>query len=66
VLPRIDTSWQESRIPICDQVLQGDDEGFHEGGFVASCQGYGGFIAHKNLAGVGVTVVFWWQYSSIV
>jgi hypothetical protein len=62
VLPRTNTSRRESGIPICGRVLQGGDEGFHEGGFVVSCQGYGGFVAHKKLAGVGVAMVFWWWY----
>jgi hypothetical protein len=51
VLPRMDTSQWESGIPICSRILQGDDEGFCEGGFVANCRGYGGFVAHTKLAG---------------
>jgi hypothetical protein len=49
MLSRIDTSWQESGIPIRGCVLQGDDEEFREGGFIA--YSYGGIIAHKKLAG---------------
>jgi hypothetical protein len=34
LLPRIDASWQEPRVPVCCGIIKRDDEGFGEGGFI--------------------------------
>jgi hypothetical protein len=58
-LPRVNPSRWESRISVCYNILERDDERFGEGGFIPSSRGYGGFVAHKEFAGVGGSVVFW-------
>jgi hypothetical protein len=58
LLPRVDASWWEPGVPIFCGILERDDEGFGEGGFVPSGWGYGSFVAHEEYAGVRVSMVF--------
>jgi hypothetical protein len=36
LLPRMNASWREPEVPICCGILERDDEGFGEGGFIPS------------------------------
>jgi hypothetical protein len=59
LLPWVNASQRESGIPICCSILERDDEWFGEGSFVPSGWGCGDFVAHKELAGIRVSMVYW-------
>jgi hypothetical protein len=57
-LPRIEASRRKLRVPVCCGVHKRGDEGFGEGGFVASDCGYGSFVAHGKFARIDVFMIF--------
>jgi hypothetical protein len=55
-----------TRVPVCYSVLKRDDERFGEGSFVPTSGSYGGFVAHEEFAGIGVSMIFWLGYGSVM